>query len=331
MKELAPRNRTITLNKGELSALKHKFYKLEKMSSIDDIKGKVICQDLFLCMHYLPEKSIDLLIVDPPYNLNKEFNETRFKKMHFKDYYNWVDSWLSVLISKVKDTGTIYVCCDWQSSSAIEMVLKKYLFVRNRITWEREKGRGAKTNWKNCSEDIWFATKSKDYVFNVEDVKITRRVIAPYRDENGNPKDWKETENGNFRVSFPSNLWTDITIPFWSMPENTDHPTQKPEKLIAKLILASSNEGDLVFDPFCGSGTTLVVAKKLNREFCGIEIDEYYCALSLKRIELAEIYNSIQGYHEGVFWERNTLNKQAPKSSSNIELNGDNQYEINFG
>ena len=91
------------------------------------------------------------------------------------------------------------------------------------------------------------------------------------------------------------------------MPENTDHPTQKPEKLIAKLILASSNPGDIVLDPFVGSGTSAVVAKKLNRHYIGIECESEYCALTQKRLEIAERDDKIQGYTDGVFWERNTL------------------------
>jgi site-specific DNA-methyltransferase (adenine-specific) len=114
------------------------------------------------------------------------------------------------------------------------------------------------------------------------------------------------------------------------MPENTDHPTQKPEKLLAKLILASSNEGDFVFDPFCGSGSTLVVAKKLNREFSGIEIDEYYCALTLKRLDLADIDKSIQGYSEGLFWERNSLTEQQKIKLSSRKQKGIDNYEIEF-
>jgi len=137
---------------------------------------------------------------------------------------------------------------------------------------------------------------------------MRRRVIAPYRDADGQPKDWNETGNGNFRDTHPSNLWTDITVPFWSMPENTDHPTQKSEKLIAKLVLASSNPGELVFDPFLGSGTTSVVAKKLGRQYCGIELEEAYALLAEKRLLLAEGDRQIQGYSERVFWERNTLN-----------------------
>jgi site-specific DNA-methyltransferase (adenine-specific) len=96
------------------------------------------------------------------------------------------------------------------------------------------------------------------------------------------------------------------------MPENTDHPTQKPEKLLARVILASSNPGDVIFDPFVGSGTTAVVARKLDRHYVGVDIDHEYCCLARKRLELAEVDRRIQGYAEGVFWERNTLPEPRP-------------------
>ncbi len=208
----------------------------------------------------------------------------------------------------LKEEGSIYVCSDWSTSTAIDLSLQKYFKVRNRITWEREKGRGALSNWKNASEDIWFATKSDTYYFNPDSVKLKRKVIAPYRVD-GKPKDWEETTEGNFRLTFPSNFWSDITIPYWSMPENTDHPTQKPEKLIAKLILASSKPGDFVFDPFLGSGTTAVVAKKLGRKYSGTEINREYLLGAAKRLEMAESNLSIQGYQDGVFWERNSLSE----------------------
>src|SRR5207247_9533302 len=152
--------------------------------------------------------------------------------------------------------------------------------VQNRITWEREKGRGALSNWKNASEDIWFCTMSDRYTLNVETVKVRRRVLAPYRNVDGRAKDWVETDIGNFRDTHPSNLWTDITVPFWSMPENTDHPTQKSEKLLAKLIMASTNPGDVVFDPFLGSGTAPVVAREVGRSYVGIEGVEEFSSLA---------------------------------------------------
>ena len=136
----------------------------------------------------------------------------------------------------------------------------------------------------------------------------------------GKPKDWEETTSGNFRNTYPSNFWGDISIPYWSMSENTAHPTQKPEKLLAKLILASSNPGDVVFDPFLGSGSTAVTAKKLNRHFAGIEMNEQYCVWVEKRLEMANVDSTIQGYANGVFWERNTSALQKKSNNSQMLL-----------
>ena len=253
---------------------------------------------------------MDLIIVDPPYNKSKKFNSLDFHRCGNNEYIDWIDTWVREIARVAKRTSTIYICSDWESSLPVQIVVERYFSVRNRITWEREKGRGALSNWKNCSEDIWFCTKSDEFHFDVDAVKLNRRVMAPYRLQCGDPKDWVESGSGNFRLTHPSNLWTDLTVPFWSMPENTDHPTQKPEKLIAKLILASSKEGDLVLDPFLGSGTTSVVAKKLNRCFVGIESEEEFCLLALKRLAMADQDRSIQGFEGGVFWERNSLTDQ---------------------
>jgi site-specific DNA-methyltransferase (adenine-specific) len=278
---------------------------------------RIVCADSLTLFSALPRQFADLLILDPPYNLNKRFGTENFSEMSLAEYEKWFEGWFVRLLPLLKPTASLYVCGDWKSSAAVQRVLDRHVIVRNRITWEREKGRGAKANWKNASEDIWFATVSKDYFFNVEAVKLKRKVIAPYRVD-GQPKDWEDSLDGQFRLTHPSNLWTDLTIPFWSMPENTDHPTQKPEKLLAKLLLASSREGDFVFDPFLGSGTTAVVARKLGRHFLGIEMDESYACLALKRVELANDDPSVQGYAGGVFWERNTLNAQ-PKASTPVE------------
>lgn len=309
-KKRAPRNRTITLSESEKEKYRKRLIKINKPVSVDEILNKTIHQDIFDVLDYLPDKFVDLVFVDPPYNLNKTFNLTTFKEMESEKYERWLDSWVNKMLRLLKPTASIYICGDWKSSGAIFNVAKKYFEIQNRITFEREKGRGAKTNWKNCSEDIWFCTMSKKYRFDVDSVKMKRKVIAPYRDESGRAKDWHEDENGKYRITHPSNIWTDITIPFWSMPENTDHPTQKPEKLVAKVILASSRPKDIVLDPFLGSGTTSVVAKKLGRNFVGIEIDEMYACLAEKRLEMTELDKTIQGYSDGVFWERNTLNEQ---------------------
>jgi site-specific DNA-methyltransferase (adenine-specific) len=309
-KSKAPRNRTISLNDSEIKRLKEKLLRINKPADIELVRNKTICQDIFEVLDFLPDAFVDLVFVDPPYNLSKTFNLTCFKAMESDKYQLWLDSWLAKMVRILKPTASLYICGDWKSSGAIFNIIKKYFRIQNRITWEREKGRGAQSNWKNCSEDIWFATMSDKYTFNVDSVKMRRKVLAPYRDKMGNPKDWQTSENGKYRITYPSNIWTDITVPFWSMPENTDHPTQKPEKLIAKIILAGSNPGDIVFDPFGGSGTTAVVAKKLGRNYVGVEIDEFYACLGEKRLEMAESDKAIQGYAGSVFWERNTLNEQ---------------------
>jgi len=313
-KKRTPRNKTITLSKQEIKTYSKNLLKLSNQISAKQIQNKIINSDLFEVENYLPDRFVELLFVDPPYNLTKNFNSRRFNEMSVEDYEKWLDAWLSKINRLLKPNASIYICGDWKSSSAIFNVARKYFVPQNRITWEREKGRGAKANWKNCAEDIWFFSKSQNFTFNINDVKIKRKVLAPYRDETGTPKDWQKHEHGNFRITHPSNVWTDITIPFWSMAENTDHPTQKPEKLLAKIILASSNVGDLVFDPFLGSGTTAVVAKKLGRKYCGVEVDEYYCCLAKKRLEAAHVDKTIQGYNGGVFWERNTLKEQLKRS-----------------
>ena len=305
----AGRNRTLTVSEEEIPALE------KCILGADDIKGRmaddvVINADLMDCIDDIPDEYFNLIIIDPPYNLDKNFHGKKFAKMQPEAYEDYLRSWFYKVCDKLVPNGTLYMCGDWKCSSSMQRVIEERLTIVNRITWQREKGRGAKTNWKNAMEDIWFAVKNpKDYYFDVESVKMKRKVIAPYRVD-GNPKDWEATEAGNFRITYPSNFWDDISIPFWSMPENTDHPTQKPEKLYAKLVLASSKPGDRVFDPFLGSGTAAVVARKLGRKYCGVEVNREYCRWAVKRLRNALEDSTIQGYADGVFWERNSLNDQ---------------------
>lgn len=316
---MAERNRTLKLNDNDIAALEHRLYTLESLMSADSIEDKVVCQDVLEAGKFLPNSFVDLLFLDPPYNLNKNFNGTAFKKRGASDYNQILDEWIKAILHTLKPNASIYICGDWHTSTSIHEVASQYFNIRNRITWEREKGRGALSNWKNCSEDIWFCTTSDEYYFNAEAVKLKRKVIAPYRNSDGTTKDWEESDNGNYRLTSPSNLWTDITVPFWSMPENTDHPTQKPEKLLAKLILASSKSGDVIFDPFLGAGTTAVTAKKLGRKFLGIEQEKKYACYALRRLDMADHNKDIQGYSDGVFWERNSLSEQKKSSEKNIK------------
>lgn len=318
----AGRNKTIDLSVEEGKSYLDRCISISKPTDLQSVVNKTILGDTFSILPLLPTKFVDLLIADPPYNLDKNFNGKKFKKTSDEMYEEYTESWIKSVLPLLKEDATIYVCCDWQSSPTIGKVLKKYFYIQNRITWQREKGRGALSNWKNGMEDIWFATVSKHYTFNVDKVKVRRKVIAPYKVD-GKPKDWEETAEGNFRNTYPSNFWDDISIPYWSMPENTAHPTQKPEKLIAKLILASSNPESIVLDPFLGSGTTSVTAKKLGRHYIGIEENEQYCIWAEKRLEMADNDTSIQGYTDGVFWERNTNALQKKAQNAQLSMWGD--------
>lgn len=305
----APKNKTIDLSVEEGAAYLARCVKLDAPAGPDAVLDRTILGDCFAVLPLLPRGFADLLIVDPPYNLSKDFHGGRFVRMDDAAYEAYTRRWLDAALPLLKPDGSVYVCCDWRSSLVIGRILDERLTVRSRITWQREKGRGAKKNWKNAMEDIWFATVSDAYYFDAAAVKQRRRVLAPYR-EDGRPKDWEQTEEGRFRDTAPSNFWDDISVPYWSMPENTAHPTQKPEKLLAKLILASCPKGGVVLDPFLGSGSSSVTAKKLGRHYVGIEQNPRYCVWCEKRLEQAEASPAVQGYADGVFWERNTFAQQ---------------------
>ena len=294
------------LEQQEIEGLRNRLLTEKNISAETDIVNRTLNGDILKMLEFVPDNFADLIIIDPPYNLSKNFNGMKFASRSQENYDEYLSEWFPLICKKLKSDGSLYMCGDWKCTSSLQRAIERELAVLNRITWQREKGRGAKSNWKNGMEDIWFAVKNPDdYYFDVDAVKMKRKVLAPYKAD-GKPKDWNEESDGKFRITYPSNFWDDISVPFWSMPENTDHPTQKPEKLYAKLILASSRPGDIVFDPFLGSGTASVVAKKLGRRFCGIEQNEEYCLFAEKRLALAETDKSIQGYSDGVFWERNS-------------------------
>lgn len=298
------RNRTITIDPQEVSLLESFLRTPDEATSVL-ASDSIIWGDMMDALPQLPDQFADLILLDPPYNISKTFGSRKFYARSEEQYASYIDSWLPVVCQKLKNNGSLYLCGDWRSSAVLYEALSRHLHIINRITWQREKGRGSNKNWKSSSEDIWFAVKDlSSYRFFPNAVKTLHRVKAPYR-ENGQPKDWQEDTQGKFRLTYPSNFWNDISVPFWSMPENTTHPTQKPEKLIARLILASSQEGDMIFDPFGGSGTTASVARKLNRRFCTIEQEKEYCLIAAKRLLMTEQSKVIQGYKNGVFLERN--------------------------
>ena len=300
----SPRNKTLHIRPEDAPELVPLCAVPEGPLNAGTVENRVFCGDFFDLAPRMEEGLFDLVIADPPYNLTKDFGGESFRKTDPDSYEAFTERWVTAVKRLMKPGATLYVCCDWESSLTVGNVLLRHFDVRSRITWQREKGRGAKRNWKNSMEDIWFCTLGDGYQFHLDAVKLRKKVVAPYR-ENGEAKDWQETEDGRYRLTCPSNFWDDITVPFWSMAENTAHPTQKPEKLIARLLLASSSEGDLVFDPFGGSGTTAAVAEKLGRRYTVVEKNLQYCVWALERLRRAETDKTVQGMKDGVFLPRN--------------------------
>jgi len=296
MKLLSPMNKTISLTDSERAVLRDKLVLSDNIPA--DCLNSTILGDCFDVLPRLPTQIADLAIVDPPYNLCKKVGAKTFSKKPIQAYTDWLVELLGLMRPVLKHTATVYLCGDWVTSiSLYDAAVRSGLNVRNRITWAR-KAPGAKYNYKNAHEDVWYCTVSNNYTYNV--VKTRKRVLFPYKDpETGQATDWTRDDSGQaWRDEYPSNLWTDITPPFWSMPENTIHPTQKSEKFSAKLILASSNPGDVVLSVFGGSGTDSVAAKKLGRQYIGIELQEEFALTGLKRLNMADHDSRIAGYHE---------------------------------
>jgi site-specific DNA-methyltransferase (adenine-specific) len=263
------RNKTISAPLSELEKYTARVIDTDFLKTENTVTDKTINGDMLEICALLPQKSFDLVIADPPYNLRKKFGDTTFTKKNAEDYEKYTRAWLAAVKPLLKDNGSIYVCCDWESSLIIGRVLSEFFCVRNRITWQREKGRGAKANWKNGCEDIWFATVFDNYTFNLDDVKIPALNYRPDRYKS--------------QLKNPTDVWR-ISMVSGNFEERTSHPAQYPEELIERIVLTGTNPEELVLDPFMGSGTTAAVAKKLNRKYVGYEIMKEYCDVAEERL-----------------------------------------------
>ena len=174
--EKTGRNKTINTSVSEGTIYLNRCISVNgRQDSLENVLDKTILGDTFHVCPLLPRDSVDLIIADPPYNLTKSFHNTTFSRKKESDYEEYTRQWLGAVKPLLKDTGSIYVCCDWETSLIIGRVLGEYFCVRNRITWQREKGRGAKANWKNGMEDIWFATSSNNFTFHLNAVRIRKK------------------------------------------------------------------------------------------------------------------------------------------------------------
>ena len=229
------------------------------------------------------DASADLIFADPPYNIGKIFNGHKDKWKDDESYLEWCYKWLDLCIKKLKPSGSFYVMTATQFMPFFDIYLRDNLEVLSRIVWFYDSsGVQAKNYFGSMYEPILFCVKDKEnYTFNADEILVEAKTGAKRKliDYRKNPPQVYNSEK------VPGNVWEFPRVRY-RMDEYENHPTQKPFALLERVIKASSNEGDLVLDVFAGTFTTSFVAKQLNRRSIGIELQEEYVKIGLRRLEL---------------------------------------------
>jgi adenine-specific DNA-methyltransferase len=255
------------------------------MELLGNYQHKIIYGDALEALKTLPDNSVDLIFADPPYNIGKNFNG-KIEKWETEDsYLQWCYEWLDLCIQKLKPNGSFYVMTATQFMPYFDIHLRKKLTILSRIVWSYDSsGVQAKKYYGSMYEPILFCVKDKNnYTFNTNDILVeaktgAKRKLIDYR---------KAVPTVYNSEKVPGNVWEFSRVRY-RMDEYENHPTQKPISLLERIIKASSNEGDLVLDPFSGTFTTCHVAKELNRNSIGIELQDEYVKIGLRRLQLAE-------------------------------------------
>lgn len=233
------------------------------------------------------DNSIDLIFADPPYNIGKNFNGHKDKWTKDEDYLKWCYEWLDLCVQKLKSNGSFYVMTSTQFMPYFDIYLREKLDILSRIIWSYDSsGVQAKKYFGSMYEPILFCVKDKDnYTFNANDILVeaktgAKRKLIDYR---------KPVPTVYSSEKVPGNVWEFARVRY-RMDEYENHPTQKPVALLERIIKASSNKGDTVLDPFSGTFTTCFVAKELERNCIGIELQDEYVKIGLRRLQLAKEY-----------------------------------------
>ncbi len=231
----------------------------------------------------IKDNSIDLIFADPPYNIGKDFNGFKDKWKVESDYLEWSYTWLNLCVNKLKHNGSLYLMASTQSMPYFDLYLRDRLTILSRIVWYYDSsGVQAKKYYGSLYEPILYCVKDKrNYTFNSSDILVEAktgsvRKLIDYR---------KATPSVYNSKKVPGNVWEFPRVRY-RMPEYEEHPTQKPTSLLERIIKASSNEGDVVLDIFSGTFTTSFVAKQLNRKSIGIELQEKYLQIGLRRLQI---------------------------------------------
>ncbi len=235
----------------------------------------------------IPDSSIDLIFADPPYNIGKNFSGLRDRWPSDDAYAQWCYSWLERCIAKLRPTGSMYVMTSTQAMPYIDLFLRTRLHVLSRIVWAYDSsGVQAKRRFGSTYEPIIHCVKDPTrYVFNSDAIKVEARTGAQRR-----LIDYRKSVPATYNTDkVPGNVWVFPRVRY-RMPEYEEHPAQKPEALLDRIIKASSNPGDTVLDPFAGTFTTCAVAQRLKRISVGIEVQEAYVKVGLRRLGIATTF-----------------------------------------
>ena len=264
-------------------------------------KQKIYFGDcLDILTNHIPDESVDLIFADPPYNIGKNFNG-RIDRLKEVEYLEWSYKWLNLCIKKLKRSGSLYVMTSTQNMPYFDIYLRQKMTILSRIIWAYDSsGVQAKKYYGSMFEPILFCVKDKEnYTFNANDILVEARTgatrkLIDYR---------KPIPTVYSSKKVPGNVWQYPRVRY-RMEEYETHPTQKPTSLLERIIKASTNEGDSVLDPFSGTFTTSYVAKKLGRNSIGIEIEEEYVKIGLRRLGIQEFYNGIKLRREPKIYEK---------------------------
>ena len=243
---------------------------------------KIINKDIFEGLSEIIDSSVDLIFIDPPYNLKKSYANNIMDSWNSdKEYIEWLYSWLKTAIDKLKPFGSLYIMNTTQNMPYIDLFLRESMHIKSRIVWTYDSsGVQAKKHYGSLYEPMLFCTKHKTkYTFNSNDILVetttgAKRNLTDFR--KNPPQKYSDTK-------VPGNVWYFPRVRY-KMPEYVNHPSQKPEALLERIVKASSNENDIVLDLFAGSFSLGITCNKLNRHYLGIEKSELYCEVGKSRI-----------------------------------------------
>lgn len=243
-------------------------------------RNQVFCEDALQGLARLPDASIDLLLADPPYGLGKDYgNES--DKMESAAYLEWMAQWIDLALPKLKANGSLYIFLTWRYSPEVFVMLKQRMSMMNEIIWDRRVPSmgGSVRKYSSVHDTVGFFVKAKDYYFDLDAIRIPYDAV---------------TKKARSRKIFEGAKWLELGFnpkDVWSVSrlhrehaEREEHPTQKPLEIIERMIKASCPPGGVVLDPFMGSGTTAVAAKRCGRDFVGFELNPDYCAMIENRL-----------------------------------------------